>query len=526
MAAVTAPDTRQLRADYGAELAEPAGLAAYDRASRPRESYSRDQYVRAVWRAVRQRDADLHARLEGYSCPGDLIAVGWCHLPPHRMVDALPAWLDAWDQIAERPERVRSDKNPHAITTWELHSGGHSARVIRAMVTPDGGYAIPQQRVWDGRARPCALTPRQVRDAINAARAQRRMDAADRHGQAWGWRRCDRRLMARLGQLTPQEQAVAVASLPLTDAVARIRHVDWDRVRRVGQQMARQPSLRLAWSTWPDGGWRHRYAPRERGGGGGAWDAEDAAMTRLTRRIWPHYHALRGDACALRRGERPRDLVFGSRSTAEAIAIIELRARNERAHIQGGQGRVMLATGLGPELAQHPADWAMADRIMSHKCTRAEMEEVAEALRRADEWRTSYDRINRINTIRQLQREVEWGRGEIRRRWLERERRSQIGMHDPIYDRMPDDAPCVRLLRTPHDVAEEHQSMGHCIGLRHADMGWLVHVRTPSGDSTATVGFDGAIVEHRAAKNADPPTENALVLRDWALLAPRTARAS
>jgi hypothetical protein len=118
-------------------------------------------------------------------------------------------------------------------------AGCRPTRKFKALVRL-GGQADPASQL---RFRKCKrLSLRQISDA---ARALRRTSAKSMGPVL------STKLLCALGRLCPELQRVALSTLPPVGSRSpfRIRHVDWDRVAEVQDQIPVDRQLRVAWSA-------------------------------------------------------------------------------------------------------------------------------------------------------------------------------------------------------------------------------------------------------------------------------------
>ena len=79
--------------------------------------------------------------------------------------------------------------------------------------------------------------------------------------------------------------------------------------------------------------------------------------------------------------------------------------------------------------------------------------------------------------------------------------------------------PNMTYLDTPQKLADEGCDMNHCVA-GYADLAlagkvYIVSVKTDQGRSTVEIDSNGIIRQHRAKFNADPPTENKIIVNNW-----------
>jgi hypothetical protein len=194
-----------LLSEYGSDVTQSNGRRDYERATRPardRKIKSAAQYV-----GICRRLAPALGPVESPTCEwsrewptsavdGRLIAAGWNHVAPRSWVDGeLARFLAYWTQAASRPETVGSDYNPSPDHAAAAYFAGIPAKILNAGL-----------RVADREGRVRSMPRERVRRLLSAARAARRTSV--------GRRTVSAKALARLGQLCPELQRAALASLP------------------------------------------------------------------------------------------------------------------------------------------------------------------------------------------------------------------------------------------------------------------------------------------------------------------------
>lgn len=518
---------RKLVTDYGHDVTTAEGALAHLRAIQPRalRPYDRGSYIHAVRRALRCRYPDLLERIQGtYSQPDAILGLGWNQLPPHRYVDVLQAWLDYWETVAVRPTIVGSSRNPPIETVWAMWRGGWDARLVA-----ESAEYVPCQWTRSGYLR---YADQRARRLFAIRRVDRRLGGSGR-----GW--ISPKLAYRLALLSPQEQEVALDSLgDMFGRSARIRDVDWHRVRKMGELFRTNQRIRAAWTAngterdalcgiladeTPEGrGHRRRDENAE---------ARQARERRVSDYLWPHYAVPLRYAESLARGVSPLEVL--RRNTTNDPYVLEMT-------------RASAARVLAEMAAAGCSDWSPMRWAMRHVCPDwPNYTENPYAIWRwfraectcPEDWETPGGHVaHRTDELRGFHaRTLTQAKRELERRTAARVAQQRLDalalaarykLVHPWPGEFPAPPAPIALLACPHDIVEEGKSMGHCIGDYARDWDsesgvWHVHIRTESGDSTATVDVSGKIHQHRGngagSGNATPPTENDLVLRDWCL---------
>lgn len=515
-----------LLADYGSDVTEAAGLRAYQRATRPgrdRKIRSAAQYV-GICRAIapetgRPTRASWERHWPAGAVDGRLIACGWNHVAPRAWVGGeMARFLAYWARAAGRPDTVGSSYNPDPDAAARAFFAGIPAALVRS------GLRLSDR---EGCVRP--MPRERVRRLLNATRAAKRTSV--------GHRTVSTKALARLGQLCPELQRAALASLPnepgqyVVTAVRddgttegfhrplRVRDLDWGAVARLQQSLATCATgrVRAAWAT----GKRQiglLLIARPEGTGAYDWTRDDPAGVDLdaptaSRWLAPGYPRLPLPMAArIARGEAPVSIA--------ASVDPDARLTRAEAHAWCSAGAPQNVLAWWCERGNLPAvrSWAVArwlravaDRGDWHSLTRertirgpAGAEAIVAYLDRVDEIQDcDLVRGPRTGVDPAFERAAERC-GEAWMAKARQDHRVLAGL--PVGWRLF--PRCMRHLATPAQLAREGDEMGHCVGgyAPAVESGRSVIIAIRVGEARSTVELDrsGRVLQHRGASNAEP----------------------